>query len=527
MRFVSVNKVAHIADSAMALCLLLFTGLSCSKLPVAGDDTENQADPSEYAGGVVTIKARIEDSMLTKVSYPSAGISEWNGGDEISVFAVDTNGIYRNVEFFSIENGPEITFTGKIPKGFKLADRAVYPFSGRHAFGTLSTGEKEFSVNLTSNKAEKGVATGLLPMVGFPDETGTFVFHHVTGALRVKLVNMPSGNVIVHLNTKEYTAGIFNADVQTGALNYSNCKNPSNSLEVVVHADDNGDAVAIFPLIEGKYSDVSISCYDSDGSEIMAQAFPGPLSIKKGEFSEFSMEFVVDTTADFSRWFDGTEYENYVEKVDLAQHGQLLNGCDTLLYKVSADTLYGYISVSVKTAAMKAQLRYLRVFIDHKDDQTTEFNPIYDIGWLDLPVTSGKKDGPHADLMFEGSIYQSGKIRKVQDNDITLYKISPGENPTESWGWAGGVTKGNGTHETIDHGFTGSGVFEESEDGGRFRYQFELARDVALITDSDLQNYSLEGVVTGKVNVMVVVSDESYGHGSICPDRGGTDLQLL
>ena len=96
-----------------------------------------------------------------------------------------------------------------------------------------------------------------------------------------------------------------------------------------------------------------------------------------------------------------------------------------------------------------------------------------------------------------------------------------------NWGWAGGITKGNGTHETIDHGFTGSGVFDASGEGGRFRYQFELARDIALITDADLQNYSWKGVVTGIVNVMIVVSDKSYSASSICPDRGGTDLQLL
>ena len=110
---------------------------------------------------------------------------------------------------------------------------------------------------------------------------------------------------------------------------------------------------------------------------------------------------------------------------------------------------------------------------------------------------------------------------------MTLYKISPGEDPTESWGWAGGVTKGNGTHETIDHGFAGSGVLEEVEDGERFRYQFEIARDVALITEADVQGYTLGGEVTGKVNVMLVVSAQSYGKESICPDRGGTDLKLL
>ncbi|MBP5397658.1 MAG: hypothetical protein J6Y32_03360 [Bacteroidales bacterium] len=523
-----MNKGFHIAVYAAILGVFLMLGLSCSKMSGTGKDTDAAADSLEYAGGYVQIKARIEGSMLTKVSYPSSGVSVWNGGDEISVFAVDTNGIYRNVEFFSIENGPEITFTGKIPKGFKLADRAVYPYSGRHSFGTLSTGGKSFSINLTSSKSDKGMGTGSLPMVGFLDAEGVFVFHHITGALKVTLINMPSGNVTVRLNTKEHIAGIFEADVETGSIIYNDCRNKSTKCDITVHADDSGNAVAIFPLVEGKYSDVSITCFDAYGSEFLTQTFPNALTIKTGEFSELSAEFVVDTTADFSRWMNpAVPFENYVETVDLAQHGQLLNGCDTLFYMVSADTLYGYISVSVKTAAMKEQLRFLRVFIDHKDDQTTEFNPIYDIGWLDLPVTPKTKDGPHADLMFEGSIYQSGKIRKVQDNIMTLYKISPGEDPTESWGWAGGVTKGNGTHETIDHGFAGSGVLEEVEDGERFRYQFEIARDVALITEADVQGYTLGGEVTGKVNVMLVVSAQSYGKESICPDRGGTDLQLL
>ena len=522
-----MNKGFHIALVAALLPLLLLQVNSCEPAGY-GSDTETEADSLDFAGGVVNIMARIEDTVVSKVDYPSSGPAVWNGGDLLSVFAEDQEAVfYKNLEFFSIQDGNEIEFTGRVPKGFRLTDKAVYPYSGRHLLGSLDGGDKLFAVSIASGLKQKGTGVGPIPMVGIRDEAGTYVFKHCVGALRVALSNMPSGDIIVTLKTKEPTVGRFPINLESFDLDYKAGMSTDNVYSVRVHSDDRGNAVAVFPLVPSKYSAVSITVSDPSKEEIMTKDFSETVVIEKGKFSDLAMELVIDTTADFSRWFDGTEYENYVEKVDLAQHGQLLNGCDTLLYKVSADTLYGYISVSVKTAAMKAQLRYLRVFIDHKDDQTTEFNPIYDIGWLDLPVTSGKKDGPHADLMFEGSIYQSGRIRKVQDNDITLYKISPGENPTESWGWAGGVTKGNGTHETIDHGFTGSGVFEESEDGGRFRYQFELARDVALITDSDLQNYSLEGVVTGKVNVMVVVSDESYGHSSICPDRGGTDLQLL
>ena len=65
------------------------------------------------------------------------------------------------------------------------------------------------------------------------------------------------------------------------------------------------------------------------------------------------------------------------------------------------------------------------------------------------------------------------------------------------------------------------------EGDGRFRYQFELQRDAALITDESLKGYSYGGQVTGIVTVLVVVSDPSYSHSSICPDRGGAFLKML
>ena len=91
----------------------------------------------------------------------------------------------------------------------------------------------------------------------------------------------------------------------------------------------------------------------------------------------------------------------------------------------------------------------------------------------------------------------------------------------------GGVSKGNSTKETFEAGYPGyigSGVLDENN---RFRYQFELQRDAALITDNDLKGYTMSGQVTGIVTVLVVVSDPSYSHSSICPDRGGAFLKML
>ncbi len=512
-----MKRSFHTFLVSAVVCLAFLQVVSCGKSDVPENQDPQEGTKDEYAGGEIFIKARIEDGMQSKVSYAASGTSVWNGGDRITVLAVDEEGTtYRRLEFASIEDGSEITFHGKIPAGYKLARYAVYPHSAKHFAGTI---DGNFVLGVyTGGISSKDVGEGPVPMVGLRGENdSTYVFHHSAGALRLSLANMPAGELTVTLNTASNTMGRYQVDLQSFLLQADQCESGSSAFSVKTHADDLGNAVVDFPLPEGKYSGISFSVADSQGAEVMSQSFPEAVTIQAGRFVEKSMELVIDTTADFSRWMrTDTTFVNYIETEDLAQHGQLLNGCDTLFYMHDGKTLYGYISVPITTASLKAQLRELHVYIDHCDDRTTRFNPTYDLGWLDQHA--------HYDLRFNGIIYGSGRIRKIEDNPVTLYQICPTQQPEESFGWMGGVTRGNGTHADIDHGFRGSGVLQ---DDGRFRYQFELDRDVALITPADLQTYSWQGEVTGIVNVMVVVSDPSYSHSSICPDREGTDIYML
>lgn len=520
-----MKKLIHITSVTAILTFVFLQAVSCGKAPVSvePDDTpsgqkEEEVSPSsdEYAGGEVTVKARIQDSMQSKVSYPSTGGSVWNGGDQLAVWAIDSTGtVYRKVQFGSIQDGSEISFRGIVPAGYKLSDYAVYPYSSKHFAGTV---DGVFTMSVyTGGISSKDVGDGPVQMIGVRGQDGVFVFRHCAGALRLSLTNMPAGTLTVTLTADTATQGRYGVDMSTLLLRHDVCDLDDHSFSVKTHADDLGNAQVVFPLPEGRYSDISFSVADSMGDEVMVQSFPDPVDIQVGQFCEKSMELVIDTTADFSRWMrNDTTFVNHIETEDLAQHGQLLNGCDTLFYMHDSHTLYGYISVPISTATLQAQLRELHVYIDHCDDQTTQFNPTYDLGWLDQHA--------HYDLMFQGSIYQSGRIRKIEDGTVVLYKICPTQQPEESFGWMGGVTRGNSTQENLDHGYRGSGVFQED---GRFRYQFELDRDVALITPADLLGYSWQGETTGIVNVMVVVSDHSYSHSSICPDREGTDIYML
>jgi hypothetical protein len=495
---------------------LIFLAIACGREGEPVDNNQESGEQPLYQE--VTLKARIEDSM-TKVSYTSGG-SVWNGGDQITAigFNEETNAC-RRMQFSSIEDGNQITFHGFLPAGFTLMDYAIYPFSSKHLSGMV---DGTFTLGVYNGDiSAKNIGEGPVQMIGVRDQDGVYVFRHCAGAIRLSLVNMPSGEVEVTLTANENTLGQYKVDMSTLKLIHSQCDLGSKSFSVKTHADDKGNAVVYFPLPEGKYTGISFTVKDNTGGEIMTQSFPDPVNVKVGKFNDLSMELVIDTTADFSRWMrSDTTFVNCIETEDLAQHGQLLNGCDTLFYMHDSKTLYGYISVPITTASLQAQLRELHVYIDHCDDQTTQFNPNYDLGWLDQHA--------HYDLRFDGKIYQSGRIRKIEDSPVILHKICPTQQPEESFGWMGGVTRGNSTQETIDHGFRGSGVLEALPDNtSRFRYQFELDRDVALITVPDLQTYSWEGVVTGIVNVMVVVSDPSYSHSSICPDREGTDLYML
>ena len=535
-------KIASNILSLTALVTLAFLLSSCGKGEVPSDEntqdntTETPADNTdeevtdvEYAGGEITVKARIEDAMSTKVSYTSSG-SVWNGGDRIAVLCVDKEGvIYKKIQFSSIQDGSEISFHGVIPAGFKLADYAIYPYSAKHFAGTI---DGEFNLGIyTGGISSKDVGDGPVHMVGVKDQNGTFVFHHSAGAIRLNLKNMPSGEITVTLNANETVTGIFGVNLKSLHMQSDNCQSSSTSYSVKAYADYHGDAQVVFPLPEGTYTGISFNILDSEGSEVMEEEYPDPISISVGKFNDLFMELVIDTSADFSRWMrKDTTFVNYIETVDLAQQGQLQNGCDTLFYMFDSKALYGYISVPITTASLQAQLRELHVYIDHNDDQTTEFNPSYDLGWLDLNGKyncNGVELNGRYDLRFDGSIYKSGRIRKIEDSPVTLHKICPTEQPTESFGWMGGVNKGNSTTEKFEAGYPGyigSGVLDENN---RFRYQFELQRDAALITDNDLKGYTMSGQVTGIVTVLVVVSDPSYGHSSICPDRGGAFLKML
>ena len=513
-----MRKLLHISSVTAVLLWALLQVFSCNKADTPADTQEEPqpaADSLEYAGGEVYIKARIADAMQSKVSYPAGGGSVWNGGDQLTVAVVDKEGSYRRVQFATIQDGSEISFHGKVPAGYKLSPYAIYPYSGKHSVGML---DDVFTMDVyTGGISCKDVGDGPVHMVGIRDAEGVYVFHHCAGGLAISLANMPAGDVSVTLSSSSNTMGQFRVNLDDYKLQKDQCISGSKEFTVKTHADDRGNAQVVFPLPEGKYSGISVKVADAYGGELMTQDFPDPVSIKVGQFARLGMELVIDTTADFSRWMrNDTTFVNHIETEDLAQHGQLLNGCDTLFYMFDSHTLYGYISVPIPTATLKAQLRELHVYIDHCDDQTTRFNAGYDLGWLDQHA--------HYDLMFQGSIYQSGRIRKIEDGQVVLYKICPTQQPEESFGWMGGVTRGNGTHENLDHGYRGSGVLQ---DDGRFRYQFELDRDVALILPAQLQEYSWEGTVTGIVNVMVVVSDHSYSHSSICPDREGTDLYML
>lgn len=540
MNTVTVAKKINKLIAVLA-CLLFAMPyfISCEK-PETNDDSQNQegTDNSdqqnpdkqdEYAGGEVIIKARIEDGMQTKVNYPKPGFSAWNAGDRIMVVAIHRDGvIHRKVQFATIEDGNEINFVGLVPAGYKIAGYAVYPYSSKH-YVSIDNGEVTALGVYTGEVTSKDIGDGQVHMVGKQDSDGTFVFRHLTGALRMNLVNMPSESISVTMNSAKNLTGCYDVNLDNSTFS-GEYDNGSTSFTVKAHADYYGNAQAVFPLPEGTYTDLSFTVSDSDG-EVLTQTFPQEITIKKGEFQDLQMELVIDTSADFSRWMrKDTTFVNHIETVDLAQQGQLQNGCDTLFYMFDSKALYGYISVPITTATLQAQLRELHVYIDHNDDQTTQFNPSYDLGWLDLNGRynyNGIELNGRYDLRFDGIIYKSGRIRKIEDSPVTLRKICPTQQPDEGFGWMGGVSKGNSTKETFEAGYPGyigSGVLDENN---RFRYQFELQRDAALITDNDLKGYTMSGQVTGIVTVLVVVSDPSYGHSSICPDRGGAFLKML
>lgn len=181
--------------------LLFRTVLVLAALTACNKETDTQVpatvDPEENTpAGKVTLTFKASVSEDTRTVYVNDKTGAWEAGDEITVCVTD--GESFEIVDFTTEDGT--TFSGEVSEGYTTIASGVYPANDEYAVFPGSyfdiQGDGDVIGLYLTQVLEMGAAQDqgtLVPMVGaFDASTQTMSFHHVCGALKVTLSNIPS-----------------------------------------------------------------------------------------------------------------------------------------------------------------------------------------------------------------------------------------------------------------------------------------------------------------------------------------------
>ena len=163
--------------AALSACL----AVSCNK-GISTEETVNNDETPQAIMKTVTITATINDGIdeLTKTSYSNTGVFSWTAGDQITVLGDD----YNLYTFTANSTGATSTFTGTMPDGVGLGDRAHFPADAGHDVDG-------YKFCIPSSKDISAHPSADIPMVG--EKAGTiYNFAHCCGATQLIIDNIPS-----------------------------------------------------------------------------------------------------------------------------------------------------------------------------------------------------------------------------------------------------------------------------------------------------------------------------------------------
>lgn len=193
---------------------LFRTALVLAALTACNKEIDNQTpltvDPvDETPAGKVTLtfKAAIDDA--TRTVYANDKTGSWEADDKITVCVTD--GESFEIVDFTTEDG--VTFSAEVSQNYTTIASAVYPANDEYAVFPEDffdvTGDGDVIGLYLTNVLDIGLADDkgtLIPMVGSYDaSTQTMSFHHVCGALKVTLSNIPDDATLFafHANNQQ------------------------------------------------------------------------------------------------------------------------------------------------------------------------------------------------------------------------------------------------------------------------------------------------------------------------------------
>ena len=181
----------------LAGAALLFAG--CTKV-------EDEAPIPENGKRVVTLKATVNESD-TRVSVESDGTYNWQAGDKIGVWVVDSYG-GAPYPYTTQDSGTTANFEVSLDAGEDIGEYAFYPFSDNHL---VSGDGPRFALDANLQYVED--ATNM-PMLGTVSG-GTISFKSVGGVIKLTVNNIPSDAAHLLFSAKDlngddlFISGVF------------------------------------------------------------------------------------------------------------------------------------------------------------------------------------------------------------------------------------------------------------------------------------------------------------------------------
>ncbi len=194
----------HLIGTILVLAALAACNKEVETPAPAVDNGQEEVTPGKVT---LTFKATIDEG--TRTSYDAELNGSWVAEDAITVCV--TNGTDFETAKFTTTDGD--TFSGEVSDGYTTIVSGVYPADNRHVFTAGAVTSVYLSDTYSLGTANDGGIA--LPMVGemvVPEgsETPTFTFHHICGALKITLTNIPTdATVFTFAANGQQIAGSF------------------------------------------------------------------------------------------------------------------------------------------------------------------------------------------------------------------------------------------------------------------------------------------------------------------------------
>lgn len=322
----------------------------------------------------VTITASVDEA--TKTTYSETGAFSWTKGDKVSVLGDDKNFYVLT----AAESGAKVEFTGEVPEGVELTDKAFYPADELHACIRKEGNDYDsYEFNIPEYKDLTAVFSADLPMGANSDGDDVYSFKHMTGAALLTFSNLAdyAAVEITITNPTLKLSGIFEPYTSEGLWIYGSKNAPeggSKFIRKVVVVDGIAQVYLPYPSNLWADSTIDIVGFTADNKEL--ELLSG--QVMKANFEKFPRATVVP-------------YATLMVPTYVAPSEKLV-ATDL----PGLDWASAAVAVNDETATSDSKMKEIRAFIDEKylyvRVATAQGLPL-EADYLDIDFSDG--DGPN------------------------------------------------------------------------------------------------------------------------------------